>query len=140
MERCGGECRRRAWLLLLSTLLTGACFRVGTEERRIIVLSEGTLEDRVRVARDCATEDQLAALRADVQRRFPDLPETDLGGLDLSWLRMATAQGEDVAVVVTFTPQRSESDAKAIADYAVEQARARLRARRESDGSPDLLD
>ncbi|PYQ11941.1 MAG: hypothetical protein DMF80_20115 [Acidobacteria bacterium] len=103
---------------------------VGTQQKRMILLNKGTLEERVRAAQEYATNEHLALVRASVRKRFPEVRESDTAGLELSWQRMVMGSGEeDVFVVVTFTPQRDDIDAKGIADYSGELVRGELRSK-----------
>jgi hypothetical protein len=119
----------KAALLLMGSVVLAGCIGVGIQERRLIVLNEGALEHRIKVARDFTTNEQLKLLRASVTKRFPEMRETDAMGLRLTWERLITGREEVVAVVVTFTPPRHDIDAKAIADYTASQVRAELRSK-----------
>ena len=96
----------------------------------MILLNTGPLAARVQAAQEYVTDEHLALLRASVRMRFPNVREDDTAALELSWQRMIMGNGEEeVFVIVTFTPQRDDIDAKGIADYSGEQVRTELRSK-----------
>lgn len=123
------ERKNRLRLLLIGTTVVVGCVDIGTQERRVIVLNEGTLAHRLQVAQEYVTNDRLSLLRASVRKQFPNVKERDVAGLELSWQRMVTVGEDAVVVVVTFTPQGEDADAKLVADYCASEVRAELRPR-----------
>lgn len=114
---------RAAMSFLAASFMAAACLRVGTQERRLIVLNAGTQEQRIRSAQEYATKQRLVLLRADVRKSFPDVNDLDLQGLELSWQVLGNGAGGEVVISVLFTAGRPEIDAKSIADYAATKVR-----------------
>lgn len=102
------------------------CTPMTAQERRLVVLNEGPLSQRLRIAREYATSERQDTLRAAVRTHFPTLTDRDVALLRLGWERMTLAQEDAVVVVITFDPLRGNRDAAAIADYCAGLVRSDL--------------
>ena len=105
---------------LCVTLLLSGCDMIPTQEKRLIAINGGSINHRIQIAQQYATDETLGTLRARIRTRFPGVTEADVSGLELSWQRLVTANDDDAVVVVTFTPRSEKVDAIAIADYCAD--------------------
>jgi hypothetical protein len=118
----------RGVLGVLLVALLGCSIQLGgAQERRLVLLNEGTVERRLQIAQEYVTEQQLGRLRTSAKAKFANLNDADLEHSSLSWQRGHLADGDSVMVVVTFTSASDAIDAKAVADYMAEQVRTELR-------------
>ena len=132
MESAQMEDSRRAPQALLVLMLYAvlACVRIGgTQERRLVTFDGIPTAVGLTMAQECVTNDRLAAIRAAAKNKFPALTDADLATLGLKWQRMTSADGEHVMIEITFMPNNSGADAKAVADYVGEQVRRDIRAK-----------
>ena len=120
----------RSSLAISAALLYAvSCVSIGgTQERRLVTLDGIPKEQALRIAQEYVTASRLASLRSAAKAKYSQLTDADLASINLQWQRMSLADGEHVAIEVTFMAGSAAMSPKDVADYLAEQVRRDVRA------------
>jgi hypothetical protein len=114
-------------LALTAYLAMAACVTSGpAHEQRLIVVNEGTLENRLRLAQAATTPERVLDLRNRARVRFPALSPSDASAIAISWERMRLREEEAIVVAVRFAPPPNV-DGDAVADFVAAELRDQIR-------------